>query len=357
MAKKILIVGQGLVGSALSYQLIKRGYSCTIIDNNHKNSSSITAGGIMHPMSFKRLILSWRAIEFITTAKSFYQTLEKEIGVSFFTEMNLHRPISNQDEKAFWLKRMTEEGYKDVLDYSEHIDLKGVQTPFGTGIVETGGRLDTGKYLETMRSSFGERVLAEKFDFSELSATDRSVSYKGTHFDEVVFCEGYQFINNPYFNYLPHNCTKGEVITVSSEQLPQKWVSKNGFVIPDTYGDDYFVGATYEWNSLDLKLTEQGKSKLLSKVEKIGITDALVTSQSCGIRPTMHDRRPLIGTHPVYSKLHIFNGMGSKGVMLSPYFSTHFIDYLEGKTALDSEVNIARWRKYNYKKSETKSLK
>ena len=349
MDKKILIVGQGLVGSALTHQLIKRGYSCTIIDDNHKNSSSITAGGITHPMSFKRLILSWRAIEFITLAKSFYKTIEEELEVSFFQDFDLHRPIANADEKAFWLKRMTEEGYKDVLEYSENIDLKGVQTPFGSGIVKTGGRLDTDKYLSAMRSSFGQRVLAEKFDFSELTVNENNVDYKGEKYTDVVFCEGFQFINNPYFNYLPHNCTKGEVITVSSEQLPKKWVSKNGFVIPDTSGDGFFIGATYEWNNLDLSITEAGKSKLIEKVEKIGITDAKVTSQSCGIRPTMHDRRPLIGTHPVYKALHIFNGMGSKGVMLAPYFASHFIDFLEKKTELDVEVNISRWRKYAYK--------
>jgi glycine/D-amino acid oxidase-like deaminating enzyme len=37
-----------------------------------------------------------------------------------------------------------------------------------------------------------------------------------------------------------------------------------------------------------------------------------------GVRPTVKDRRPLVGTHAEYSAIHILNGLGTRGVMLGP---------------------------------------
>ncbi|MBP3525078.1 MAG: FAD-binding oxidoreductase, partial [Opitutales bacterium] len=52
--------------------------------------------------------------------------------------------------------------------------------------------------------------------------------------------------------------------------------------------------------------------------------------------------RPHLGAHPACGALMSFNGFGSKGFALSPYFARHFADWIFGKTALDPEADLSR---------------
>ena len=61
------------------------------------------------------------------------------------------------------------------------------------------------------------------------------------------------------------------------------------------------------------------------------------------------ERRPFVGLHPKFSNIGILNGMGTKGVMLAPYFSNHFIEHLLDGKALDKEVDVRRFLKMELK--------
>jgi glycine/D-amino acid oxidase-like deaminating enzyme len=67
-----------------------------------------------------------------------------------------------------------------------------------------------------------------------------------------------------------------------------------------------------------------------------------IIEQQAGIRPSTDDRRPFIGLHPEHSELAIFNGLGTKGVTFTLYFSEQFAKFLESGEELDPEVNIER---------------
>ncbi|MFT5600603.1 MAG: glycine oxidase [Flavobacteriales bacterium] len=354
MAKKYLIVGQGLAGSVLAQTFISANIQFQIIDDNHKTASSVVAVGIMHPISFKRLILSWRALEFIDAAKSFYQALEKQHTVSLLREMTIYRPLTSADEKSFWLSRMDEDDYKEVLGYEETINLNKIDTPFGVGTVNYGGQLNTNSYLNiiTDQLNSGGHLINATFNFEDLKVSEEGVSYGGNEYSDIVFCEGHQMIHNPFFNYLPHNCTQGEVLAIKSADLPLKWISRGCFFLPSEEDENILrVGSTYNWNCIDPTPTKEGKEELLKRIMKLGdINPPTVQEHQAGIRPTTHDRRPYIGTHPEHNNVHIFNGMGSKTVMLAPFLAHHFTDYLQSKATLDQEIDIFRCRKQQFAK-------
>ena len=48
---KCLIVGAGIVGLSTAYELKKKGFDVTIVDNNKKGQSSRAAAGILFPLS------------------------------------------------------------------------------------------------------------------------------------------------------------------------------------------------------------------------------------------------------------------------------------------------------------------
>ena len=67
-----------------------------------------------------------------------------------------------------------------------------------------------------------------------------------------------------------------------------------------------------------------------------------MVGHSAGVRPCTATTRPHLGRHPQDGRLLCFNGFGSKGYALSPYFARHFADFLEGKTELDKEADLSR---------------
>ncbi len=72
-------------------------------------------------------------------------------------------------------------------------------------------------------------------------------------------------------------------------------------------------------------------------------------SQDWGFRPTTPDRRPILGEHPDLKNVIIFNGLGTKGVSLAPYFSAQLANWLSGKAEIQPEVNIKRFKSLSSK--------
>jgi len=108
------------------------------------------------------------------------------------------------------------------------------------------------------------------------------------------------------------------------------------------------VGATYQFNDTTRASTEQGLQALLGKLEELICFPYNVIGQSWGMRPTTPDRRPILGPHPNYNSVIIFNGLGTKGVSLAPYFSGVLTSWLENHTPINKEVDIQRYKHYNY---------
>ena len=159
----------------------------------------------------------------------------------------------------------------------------------------------------------------------------------------VIFCEGYNGKFNPHFSYLPFNPVKGEIVDIEIQNLDlQEIINQGVFVIP--LGENKFrLGATYKWDILDDVSTEEGKTILIEKYQKLMKSQMRILSQKAGVRPATKDRRPFLGMHPEIENIGIFNGFGSKGVSLVPFFGKQFVDFLVYQKELSTEVNINRF--------------
>lgn len=111
-------------------------------------------------------------------------------------------------------------------------------------------------------------------------------------------------------------------------------------------GNDLFkVGATYNWKDKTDVPTEEGKAELIERIKEIIDCDFEIVSHFGGVRPTVKDRRPIIGTHDVYKSLHILNGLGTRGVMLGPAMAKDLFNLIENKIPLDPAIDINRFYK------------
>jgi len=349
-SKKIinfLIVGQGIAGTTLAHKLYEIGNTVHLIDNKHQSSSSLVAGGVTHPMSFKRIILSWKADSLIPVAKAYYNAFEATFKTKVFHELHMTRVFSSIEEQNNWQGRMADIPMKDIISDEEF----GLNFPFGSGKVNMAGRLDVALYLSRSKEFFKEKdiISEEQFDYNQLMVSAGGVNYQEIEAENIIFCEGFKINQNPYFNYIPLSPTKGEILIIKTKDLPDCILSQGCFVMP--IGDDkYVLGATYDRDNINQETTKLGKEQLIEKLKAIGDFDFDIIEHRAGVRPTTHDRRPILGTHPKHSNMHIFNGLGSKGVMLAPHFAGELIEHITKGVQLNEEVSVSRYSKKHLNK-------
>lgn len=337
-----LIVGQGIAGTTLAHKLCENGNSVHLIDNKHESSSSLVAAGVIHPMAFKRVILSWKADSLIPVAKSYYDMFEAKFKTKVFHEHDMTRVFSSIEEQNNWQGRMADAPMKDIIGDEEF----SLNFPFGSGKVNMAGRLDVALYLSRSKEFFKEKdiISEEQFDYNQLMVSDGGVNYKEIEAENIVFCEGFKINQNPYFNYIPLSPTKGEILIIKTKELPDCILSQGCFVMP-IGNDKYVLGATYDRENINQEITKLGKEQLIEKLKNIGDFNFEIIEHRAGVRPTTHDRRPILGSHPKHSNMYIFNGLGSKGVMLAPHFAEELVEHITKGLQLNEEVSVSRFSK------------
>jgi len=343
---KILIVGGGLAGVCVAHEILRRDCQVTLIDSGINHSSAIAAG-IINPMTFRKMVKTWMGDELIPFLREFYSDLEHKIGQQFFFERTIRRAFSTAHERELWLERERDEEYRNyIFPISTDDTPPYVREEFGTGVVKCPGYIDAKTFLDANQTYLRRKGIlrTEEFDFDQLDV-DQS-SYNGERFDAIVFSEGYRGKQNPFFQYLPLETTKGEVLTLNIQGLDTKEiVNRKCFILP-THNGVYKLGATFTWKTTDISLTEEAKKELLGQYSDLIKKPFHVVDHEAGIRPTVADRRPLIGEHPKHKGIYIFNGMGTKGYMIAPYFARHFVEHLLDHHELLEEVSIVRFQKY-----------
>jgi glycine/D-amino acid oxidase-like deaminating enzyme len=346
-----IIVGQGIAGTVLALTLMEQGRSVIIIDEPALSNASKIAAGLYNPVVFKRLVKSWMADELSPCMESFYTAAAVQLKAAFFHKKQIVKLFAEENEKQFWLKKADEEvgKYLSKTIYDDYLsDI--VYSPLGAAEVTNAGSLDTSLFLNSFKTYFQKQnqLIEEVFNYDELNILEGAAAYKGINAKKIIFCEGYRCVDNPYFKWLPFKLTKGEIITIQLSEnhvIPlEKVINKGVFILP-LGNNKYKAGATYEWNELNELATEKGRTDISDKLKKILKVPFEVVEHQAGIRPTVSDRRPLIGLHPQHSSVGIFNGMGTKAVMLAPYFAKQFAGFLSSTNHIDREVDISRFNK------------
>ena len=114
-------------------------------------------------------------------------------------------------------------------------------------------------------------------------------------------------------------------------------------VSTNLFDDVFKVGATYKWDNDDTTPTPQGYAELKDKTDVLIDGSYEVLEHVVGIRPTTKDRRPILGKHEQEHNMYLFNGLGSKGVLIAPYFSKIMADFILNNTVIDNEISTNRF--------------
>lgn len=341
-----LIVGQGIAGTSLAWHLHNSGKKVLLVNDSSLPSSSKVAAGIFNPLTGKKLVKTWLADDIFPYAQKFYSKLEEKLDTKILHQASIFRPFRSIEEQNSYLSRTSDPGIAAYIqDTKLEIVPEHVHTPYGGMEVIQSGWVDLPVLLEKSREYFSERnqLIESSFDAKELIFSEEHVIWKDKTFDKVILCQGYFAKDNKYFSWLPFTPVKGQILEVEIEKIAGNQIVNQGIFILPVSGATCRVGATYSWENLNWEITESAREELEEKLKPIIKVPYKITGQTAGIRPSSHDRRPMLGIHPDQPRLGIFNGLGTKGVTLAPFFANELAEYLVHDKELSEAVNIKRY--------------
>lgn len=338
-----IIVGDGYAALFFAHQLIISKKSFVLFSEEKKSASQISAG-IINPVVLKKFTTFWKAQEQIDFLKMTLQQIEEYTKENYLIEAPIHRIFHDEKEQQLWLKKCENDDLKNFLD--KNFDrLNGVKNDYLSGKVRKSARLDVSGFFSGMFKFLknGEYIVKEKFNYTELNVSEST--YKNFKYKNVLFCEGMGVKENPFFADIPVNPNKGHHIKVelSKPISGNITIKKKHFLFP-LNEKIYFYGGTYDREQLHHQIDDSAVEQLMNGLKEFYPDKFSLSEVNFGLRPTVKDRRPIIGKHHKYGNMYVFNGLGARGILNGCYFSKSLYDFIENNIPLHEEVSLDRFK-------------
>ncbi len=319
LENKWIIVGQGLAGSCLAWELWKRGVPFLLVDRGSGGSSRVAAG-MINPITGKNFEPSWHIADFLPQALAFYAEIEPLIERRIWHGFPVLRLAESEKE---WGKILSKIADPMVAPWVA----REVSAPAGwVGAVKVcgGGRLDTRAFMDGSREFFQAQGCYETGDVS-------------TNAPNMIWCDGAAGLMANKFGR--HRCAKGEILTLHATgwDETQIRIGAGGWLVP-LGGGHFKVGSTYEWNELDEIPTQKGRDRVEAIARKLGGDNFQIIAHDAGIRPILRRSQPLIG--PLEQGGWMCNALGSKGSLYAPGMAKRLVRWLVDGTVPEPEVDL-----------------
>lgn len=366
MKTDVLIIGQGICGTFLSWYLEKAGLGFVVIDEARPFTASKAAAGLINPVTGRRLVTTWMIDELLPFAGGAYEEIGAALGAEYMTETHVVDFFPTPQMRLAFLDRFKEDPGYLQLPADEYFWHQVFHYELGYGMIGPCYLVDLPGLLEAMRQRMREKGLIreERFDREELTVGEAGIHYRDISAGRIVFCDGVESIGNPYFSRLPFAPNKGEALILEIPGLAQGVYKKGMTLAPwgagkeggqagigkallqtETGKDLFWLGSSYEWSFGHDRPTDGFRQRA-----EAGLRDWLklpfrILDHIASVRPATLERRPFVGWHPAQPAVGILNGMGTKGCSLAPYFANQLVENIVKGTAIRADADVKRFTK------------
>jgi len=245
-----------------------------------------------------------------------------------------YRLIKKQGQLDYWHKRKLQSSHQTYLGELQQDTTTSDQyaalfksMKMGVAQIKQTYQVNVLSFLSYCRKQLldTQNLLEEPFDHAALNIDTESVTYKNWQAKQIIFCEGYRAVENPWWKHLPFKLAKGELLNIESPELPDVMLNWGNWVLPNfstKQTGQHLLGASYAWEDTNTdKNPEIAEGFLTAFSEKLNCPQPKLIEHKVGIRPTTLHRQPFIGSHPKADRIMSFNGFGSKGCLIIPHYA------------------------------------
>lgn len=322
-----IIVGQGIAGSLVAYMLYRNKIPFVVIDPGNSNTSSKVAAGMFTPVSGKRKTIHPITLEQIPYAIAIYREIEQWLGIDMLHLQHIYQVYHSADEKNDLEARLANKVFAEYIITNPNAE-PGILQEQGVFEITHSGWLDCGLFINEVGQwlKTNDALIEAEFMHRDMKFNEAYMEYQGITCNQVIFCEGYHGVNNPFFsnqNIIP---CKGDVLTIQCDhESTNRIIKKNGIYLTSLGNNLFKAGSTYQWNISDTEPDEAGKIQIESKLEEMLVNKFTIIDHTAAIRPTTKNREVIAIQHPEHKGLFMLNGLGTKGVLQGPWWANHLI--------------------------------
>lgn len=324
----VLIIGQGIAGTLLSFELFQKGIPFLVFDEIDHRCASWVSGAALNPYSGRTISGTNRRMELYKVAQETYKAMENLLQICVLKPSPLIVFESEAATENLGLE------LKDKFKNTEKIE-----------VFEQVEVVDNILLLQQWRSFLLEKKLLreEKFEEKALILIENALSYKNENFSKIIFCTGVAAMENPLFHGLRFTRNRGDVLLLKIPELSQAYIYQKDKVRLLPKGNETFwCGSNYIWEYENMIPNEVFFHQTISQLEQwLNVPFELMEHQ-CAKRPTTAGQIPFIGWHPKHSQLGICNGLGTKGYSAGPLWIKNFVEQslvLKGESLFQSTLD------------------
>lgn len=337
-----IIVGDGYAALFFAHQLINNNKNFVVFSEGKKSASQVSAG-IVNPVVLKKFTTFWLAWEQIDSLKQSLSEIENYTGKHYLIQQPIHRIFHDEQERNLWSKKSERLDLAPFLD-NNFVEIGEIINPYQSGKVNLSARLDVTNFFNDFLIFLKNenRLISEKFDYALLNPSKNC--YQDFHYQYIVFCEGMGVIDNPLFSNIPVHPNKGHHLKVHFPDgfREQVTIKKKHFLFPINESE-YYYGGTYDRDQLHHEIDDSAKLQLVNGLKEFYPNAFDIKEINFGFRPTVKDRRPILGNHDKYKNLYVFNGLGARGILNGNYFAKELFEHIEFAKPLPAEVDLKRF--------------
>jgi glycine/D-amino acid oxidase-like deaminating enzyme len=297
---------------------------------------------LVNPVTGRRFVKSWN-IDQLLGHLTVYEQIEKLLDCKLMQELTIYRDLDSPSVRNQWDLRRMDTGYQAFLQPPVRNDFLPVAKPDHLGPTASGFQVDLRALLHRYRIFLLQRKWLSEQQVSIDSAQRVSNGWclAGFTVRYVIDCSGAAAINTACWGKLPWRGTKGEALRYEFSGFPRSAaVKQRHFICPVNDRSTVWLGGTNSDHYEDASPTVEAAEQLLNQIEQFGLERPAAYEHCAAIRPTVKDRRPLVGQLPELPGLYLCNGLGTKGTSLAPYCTLQLVDHIFSEAALDTEISL-----------------
>lgn len=348
MQTDVLIIGQGLCGTMLSYFLQKQSVPFLVLDDERPNTATSVAAGIINPVTGRRYVYSWMIDTVMPFAVAVYEEMGERLHVAALQQKSIIDFFPSAQMRDAFATRLTEDdtylhAYPDQNFFNEYFN-----QDFGCAEIRPAYSIHLGLLIAAWRQELLQNnlLLIESFEEVALQEHADGVSYKNIRAKKIIFCDGIESASRRWFNRLPFSPNKGEALLIRSDELTNRHIFKKGFFLaPGSVQNVFWVGSNYQWEFSTVDPSETFYTQTKTHLQNWLKVPFEIIAHKAAVRPATLERRPFVGLHPHHPAIGILNGMGTKGSSLAPFFAQQLAQHLAHQTPILEEADVARFQK------------
>ena len=344
-----VVVGGGLVGAAVAYELSVAGLEVVLFDAGVPGRASDAGAGIASPQTLHEPDDDW--FRFGAAAAVYLRALVHrfaedgvELGAHAFAECGaLVLALAEHEDPWFEEQRRLAMGrdahVAEITPDEARALFPPLRRPWRALHSPGSARVDGRQFTAALRAAAlarGARLVEDGVRaIGRRGAESLTVTTAGgsdVDCGAVVIAAGaWSGAIAPGGAALPVTPTKGEIVHVAAADAAGTPLDTGRWPIVQPVLNFYLVpwpggrvacGGTFDPGAgFDVRPTAAGVRDLLRECTAIapGLADAAVVETRVGLRPTSPDGRPLLGPVPEVPGLHACTGHGADGLLLGPY--------------------------------------